>query len=98
VLFPTAPHKILPADASNDGEREKFATAADNSSGNDEWQYWAWGFADEERREMRGLDRSVEFLGSILREQVQNPPPTQPKGIRLGFGEAIVFVCLYVWY
>jgi hypothetical protein len=44
-----------------------------------DWQYWAWGFADEEKRVMRGIDESVEFIGKIMREQVL-PPPTV-KGI-----------------
>ena len=69
ILFPTAPHKIHPADASTPEERAKLSEAQTSPSDED-WQYWGWAFADEELKEMRGLDKSVEFIGKILEEQV----------------------------
>jgi Serine hydrolase (FSH1) len=69
LLFPTAPHKILPADAPNPNEREKLDAAL--QTGERDWKYWAWGFADEEKRVMRGIDESVEFIGKIMREEVR---------------------------
>ena len=67
LVFPTAPHKIQPADASSLGEREKLLEAQATDG---EWQYWGWAFADDETKDMRGLKKSVEFIGNILETQV----------------------------
>ena len=72
IIFPTARHKILAADASIPTEREKLLEAEKLDS---EWQYWGWAFADEEKQEMRGLDTSIQFITKILEEQVLTSPP-----------------------
>jgi Serine hydrolase (FSH1) len=67
LIFPTAPHKVLAANASSLSEREKLQEA---ESRNEEYLYWGWAFADEDKEEMRGLDKSIAFIAKILEEQV----------------------------
>jgi hypothetical protein len=71
LVFPTAPHRIVPADAANPYGLESF-----DVPGDDDWQFWSWGFEDEQTRTMRGLDESLEFIGKIMREEV--PPHHSP--------------------
>jgi Serine hydrolase (FSH1) len=66
VVFPTAPHKITAADVTTI-EREKFLAAAEVE---EDWQFWGWAFANEEKQEMVGLDKSLEFIGNIIETQV----------------------------
>lgn len=77
LVFPTAPHKILAADASNPTEQEKLHQV--ESSDDEEYLYWGWAFADDEKQEMRGLDKSVVHLTKILQEQVTTQPNTKAK-------------------
>jgi hypothetical protein len=65
--FPTGSHKVLPANASTPSEREKLLEAEANHA---DWLYWGWGFADDEKKTMTGLDIAIENLGEFMRENV----------------------------
>ena len=67
IVFPTAPHQVKPEGASYPSEHDNLR----ETEGNDrDWPYWAWGFADDNYQEMRGLDKSINYIGNILVEQV----------------------------
>ena len=53
---------------------EERAKVLEAQASDNEWQYWGWAFADDELKEMRGLDKSVEFIGKIMEAQVAPPP------------------------
>jgi len=67
-ICPTAPIKTLPVNASSPTEREKLEEAERSE---EEYPYWGWCTMDEDKEEMRGLEKSVEFLRNILETQVR---------------------------
>ena len=83
LVFPTAPHKILPADAVNPSINERFYGGG--QMGDEDWQFWSWGFADDHMRIMSGLDESVDYIAKIMHKEVR-----PPKGLFVN----CVFACL----
>jgi len=67
ITFIKAPHKVTPAEASAPTEQEKLLEAERNGQ---EWQYWGWAFADDEKKEMRSLDISMEYIKQVMEQQV----------------------------
>lgn len=68
MICPTAPIKTLPVNASSPTEREKLAEAERND---EDYPYWGWCTMDDDKQEMRGLDKSVEFLKNFMETEVQ---------------------------
>ena len=68
MYFPTAPREIRPADVSDPSERMKLQEAEEEGG---EWQNFGWCVREEEG--MTGLEKSVEFIGKIMEEEVLTP-------------------------
>src|SRR6202011_4972333 len=71
LVCPTGPHKTLAADVSDPDERAKLHEAEINAGG---WDYYCWYEADEDKKEMRGMDVSVAAIRKVMEEQVFTPP------------------------
>jgi hypothetical protein len=67
LIFPTAPREIRPADVSDPGERAKLQEIEEQG---EEWQNFGWCVRDDENKDMKDLDKSIEFIGKIMETEV----------------------------
>jgi Serine hydrolase (FSH1) len=67
LIFPTAPREIRPAEVSDPNERAKLQEIEEQG---EEWQYFGWCVRDDNEKDMKDLDKSVEFIGKVMETEV----------------------------
>lgn len=69
LIFPTAPREIRPADVTDPTERAKLQEIEEEG---EEWQNFGWCVRDDDGKDMKDLDKSVDFIGKVMETEV--PP------------------------
>jgi hypothetical protein len=67
LTFPTAPREIRPADVADPGERARLQEIEQQG---EDWQNFGWCVRDDEDKDMKDLDKSVEFIAKVMETEV----------------------------